>query len=870
MSSGKTIVIERAHAIQYRMPLKRPFGTARFVTKATTNFLVRLHAEDDGRRIAGVGEAQPRYKLTGDLNNRAAWTFFTEATGTLKGAELQAGSSAEALDSIRSIMEDLSDLAGQRSQEANRDRPFRGSLLGLEIALLDLAARTLEVSIAELLGGEKRDQVLVTATTTSTENTPEQLRHKTTRQAHMYPMNRVKGRGDQEKDLLALTVIHAANVAAETPKPIWMDINEGFDAESARAFIAELAARISAGELPETITLEQPIPKSYGEQLPALQREADELTAQSGTGDIRIMPDESLWDIDDLEHLHGIGGCRAINIKTAKAGGLIASLDTAQRAVELNPDVYIYIGGMIGTSDLTTWAIHQLVKALPRIDYLTAVPPGNVAARISEPLSRMQKGTSLHWNTTEPGLGAALAYDKLAPYIVAHAWYPSPEKSPLLRDVNVYPEKHLRGFKEKQIDNHVLEKEALALGLGTVRTSPVDFIARDSKGLECAFSWTKSDKSSTVASGITGDKQTTRDLLQAASVAVPTGRRFDLSDVDAAVQYAEQIGFPVVFKPLRGTGGKGVIPGIEAADELRWAFERMEGTVLGRSGVVVEEHLEGREFRVFALRDKVLSVVERRPGRVQGDGQLSVAELMLQKHEMRMQNPHLRSRRIRFDDKAQLQLKRQNLDFNSVLPAGELAMYTLSPSFHQGGESAEMLSQMHSSLLEAAAAAVRAIPGLAYAGVDFIVADPEKALGEQRAGILELNAHPAQSSHEFPMLGPRSRVSREIVRFVAHKAGIDVQQDSHERLNLRILIHGHYASQARPTDWVETMATARSLSGWVKQWGNSTLECRVSGSTDEAASLISAATRGTRGVRVTRVETSHTSGHQTGEFEVRQ
>lgn len=869
MNQGKIITIGRTHAIQYRMPLKRPFGTSRHVTKATTNFLVRLQAEFEGRTVAGVGEAQPRNKLTGDVNSRTAWKFFNRAAKAIQGVTLQVDSAEEAIASIRSVMSDLGELADQDSQDVNRERPFRGSLLGIEIALLDLAARASDMSIAELLGGEQRDQVLVTASTTSTENTPEQLRVKTTRQAHKYPMNRVKGRGDQALDLYALKIIHSANVIAGDAKSIWMDINEGYDEDAAWAFLKDLSAGISAGELPETITIEQPVPKALGGQLPVLQRKVDELTAQAGIGDIRVMPDESLWDINDLESLHDKGGCRAINIKTAKAGGLIASLDTARRAVELNPDVYIYIGGMIGTSDLTTWAIHQLVKALPRIDYLTAVPPGNVAERISEPLSGLQKGTSLHRNSKEPGLGASLAYDKLAPFIVAHSWYPTPEPSPLLRDVNVYPEKHLRGFKEKQVDNHVLEKEALALGLSTVRTSPVDFIARDVKGAECALSWTKSNMSATVASGITGDKQATRDLLRAASVAVPIGRRFELSDVEEAINYVDQLGFPVVFKPLRGTGGKGVIPGITSSDELRWAFERAKASTVARAGVVVEEHFDGREFRIFALRERALSAVERRPGRVQGDGHLTIAELMLQKHEMRMQNPHLRSRKIRFGDKARLQLQRQNLDFDSVLPKGQTAVYTLSPSFHQGGESVEMLDNMHPSILEAAAAAVRAIPTLAYAGVDFIVPDPAKPLEDQRAGILELNAHPAQSSHEFPMLGKRSRVSREIVRFVAHQAKIDVQQDSCESLNLRLLIRGDYSARVRPMEWVETMANARNLSGWVKQWGATTLECHISGSASEAASLISAASRGGPGIRVSRVEADHNGLMHTGEFEVR-
>lgn len=868
VSQGNTIVIQRTHALEYRMPLKRPFGTARYVTTATTNFIVQVHSEHGGRRLTGVGEAQPRNKLTGDINNKAAWSFFIEAVESVQGRELQVGSTEEALASVRTVMEDLHGLAAQRSRAVNRERPFRGSLLGIEIALLDVVAQALDVSIAAVLGGEKREDVVVTASTLSTENSTQDLQAKVTKQASRYPMNRVKGRGDQQKDLLALKTIHAANVDAGTPKPIWMDINEGLDPAGAEAFIADLAQGIAAGDLPETVTLEQPVPKADGDHLPALQKAADELTAKAGSGDIRIMPDESMWDAQDLEHLQSLGGCRSINIKTAKAGGLIASLDTAERAVELNPDVYVYIGGMIGTSDITTWAIHQLVLALPRIDYLTAVPPGNVEERIAAPLSRMRKGTSVHRASAQSGLGASLAYDKIAPYIVHHAWFPAPVSSPLLEGVNRYPVAHLRGFREKQIDNHVLEKEALGLGLSTFRTSPADFVAQDAADHRMGFSWTKSTQSSSLAANVTGDKQTTRDLLRGAGVPVPQGRRFDTADKDSAVQFAEELGYPVVFKPLRGTGGQGVIPGIQNAEELRWAFDRVEGTALGRAGVVIEQHLEGREFRIFALRDKVLSVVERRPGMVQGDGQLSIAELMLQKHLARMQNPHLRSRRISFAEKAELQLQRQGYDMNTILEPGEKATYTLSPSFHQGGESAEMLAEIHPSILDAAAASVRAIPGLAYAGVDFIIPEPGTPISEQRAGILELNAHPAQSSHEFPMLGKKSRVSREIVRFVGEGSGMALPQESAETLNLVVRVRAEITRSADALEWFKENAEQRELAGWVKRAGRGIIRAEVSGTLDEASSLTSALIRGGTGIRVASVETTHSDLTHTGEFEV--
>lgn len=869
MSSEQSLIIRRTHAIQYRMPLKRPFGTSRYVTKATTNFLVRVHSELDGRQIMGVGEAQPRNKLTGDINTTKAWQFFTEAVESLQAVRISIASPSEARASIRAILKDLGELAQQRSTKVNQDRPFRGSLLGLEIALLDVAAQALSVPMAEVLGGVRRTEVAVTASTLSTENTADELRAKVTRQATKYPMNRVKGRGQRANDLAALKEIHSANVAAGVPKMVWIDVNEGFAFETAKAFIADLAAGITTGKLPEVITLEQPIAKDKVDQLPDLQREADRLTAAQGLGDIRIMPDESLWDIRNLEHLHSLGGCRAINIKTAKAGGLIASLDIAERAVELNPDTFVYIGGMIGTSDITTWAVHQLVQTLPRIDYLTAMPPGNVAARISDPLTKLRKDGNIHRNSSLPGLGAVLTYDKLIPFIVKHNWYPSPRESSLIAGINTYPVDHVRGFAEKQVDSHVLEKEALALGLDTVRTSPVDFVGIHREGKEIAFSWTKSTVSSTAAVGITADKQTTRDLLRGASVPAPMGRRFQLSQVDQAVQYADGIGYPVVFKPLRGTGGQGVLPGISDATELRWAFEQGKDNRLSRMGVVVEEHLVGREFRILAMRDKALSAVEKRPGQVEGDGELTIAELMLQKHTMRMHNPHLRLRRIKFDERNQLQLARQNVTFDTVLALGEKATYTISPSFHLGGESVEMLGEMHPSIAEAAVNAVRAVPSLAFAGVDFIVADPTLPLTDQRAGILELNAHPAQSSHEFPMRGSKSRVSRDLLQFVAEQNGMLLEKESREELHLRLLVRGRVNKPADAMQSVAAMARTRNLSGWVRRWGADLLECEVSGTADEAASLISALTGRVQGLRVTSVEAQHLSHTHMGEFEVR-
>src|SRR5690606_29812525 len=92
---------------------------------------------------------------------------------------------------------------------------------------------------------------------------------------------------------------------------------------------------------------------------------------------LTIVADESLWEADDLRSLQRLGGCGGINIKVAKAGGVLAAWDLAQEAARLDPEARIYLGGMLATSDITSWALKNLAMAVPRLDYFTTSPPSN-------------------------------------------------------------------------------------------------------------------------------------------------------------------------------------------------------------------------------------------------------------------------------------------------------------------------------------------------------------------------------------------------------------------------------------------------------------------------------------------------------------
>jgi biotin carboxylase len=93
------------------------------------------------------------------------------------------------------------------------------------------------------------------------------------------------------------------------------------------------------------------------------------------------------------------------------------------------------------------------------------------------------------------------------------------------------------------------------------------------------------------------DKDVMRAAYAAAGLSTPAFARCET--LDQAEAFARSRGFPVVVKPSRGWGQRGVTK-VDAAGELRAAFEdaRAHSAAAGLPLVMVEEWLVGREYSV--------------------------------------------------------------------------------------------------------------------------------------------------------------------------------------------------------------------------------------------------------------------------------
>lgn len=162
------------------------------------------------------------------------------------------------------------------------------------------------------------------------------------------------------------------------------------------------------------------------------------------------------------------------------------------------------------------------------------------------------------------------------------------------------------------------------------------------------------------------DKALTNQLLRVVGVPVPAGRTS--ASADEAWEAAQDVGLPVVLKPVDGHQGKGVSVNLASEADVRtaYAIARAYGKVL------VERYVTGDDYRLLVVGGRLVAAARRDPAQVLGDGRRSVAELVALVNQDPRRRPGHSSvlTRIRLDEAARLVLAQQGLTEASVPEAG--------------------------------------------------------------------------------------------------------------------------------------------------------------------------------------------------------
>ncbi len=331
---------------------------------------------------------------------------------------------------------------------------------------------------------------------------------------------------------------------------------------------------------------------------------------------------------------------------------------------------------------------------------------------------------------------------------------------------------------------------------------------------------------------------------------------FSIDDAQKALDYADRIGYPVVCKPVAGLRGIGVITDIGSRDELVKALDLYEKSQLGNDDFVIEQHVKGSDYRIVVIGEEVVAAVVREPASVLGNGVHTIVDLVEYKNRVRALNPHLRSRPIQFSDAMRYQLAQGGLTLDSVPAAGQQVVLANSANLSQGGDSFEVVDELHPSIRDVAIRAVQGIPGLGFCGLDMLIEDHRKPIDQQSATVIELNAHAAIGSAQYPMWGTPTPVAKLFFEQCARFHDIELPPERADRLCVQIVVKGK-VTKVSFRRWFKRRATRFGVYGWIRNTGRKEVTARLDGPAEAVAALVYLAILGPRKSGPTSVTTTH-------------
>ena len=351
--------IESAESWRETIPLKRPYSISdRTVTGVEILFL-RLRADDGS---VGLGSASPSPSVTGETREACAQALDRENLGLLEGEDIR----------------HLGDLLRRVTGAMHRTPAARAAL---DMALHDLFARHLDVSLLDFLGGRRKPRL--TSVTLGIQGVDETLEEADHYLRQGFRCLKVKIGRDPEEDLERL----------ERLRENWpwvrlrVDANRGYDT-SATSTLGDAVSRLGL-EL-----VEQPMPVAELEatrHLPATLRR-------------HLAADESLVNEEDalplLERPRPYG---IFNIKLMKCGGLFPGLRIAALAETAGIEL---MWGCMDESRISITAALHAAAASPATRYLDLDGSFELAQDPAQGGFTIEEGCLVPLD--DPGLGVTL------------------------------------------------------------------------------------------------------------------------------------------------------------------------------------------------------------------------------------------------------------------------------------------------------------------------------------------------------------------------------------------------------------------------------------------------------------------------------
>ena len=267
---------------------------------------------------------------------------------------------------------------------------------------------------------------------------------------------------------------------------------------------------------------------------------------------------------------------------------------------------------------------------------------------------------------------------------------------------------------------------------------------------------------STIGVDIAGDKEETKELLGAAEIPVPTGKI--IRDEEELQEAIDDIGYPIVLKPIDGNHGKGATTNIT---DFEVAKKALAAAQYYSSSVICERFITGFDFRVLVINNKFVCAALRTPASVTGDGKNTIQWLIdeTNKDPRRGYGHEKVLTRITVDDFTHKMLQDKGYTLETVPPKGELVLLKPTANLSTGGTSTDVTDEVH-PVNVFMAERISKIVGLDICGIDIMAPDLRVPLKENGGAVLEVNAAPGFRMHVEPSEGLGRNVAEPVIEML--------------------------------------------------------------------------------------------------------
>ena len=265
------------------------------------------------------------------------------------------------------------------------------------------------------------------------------------------------------------------------------------------------------------------------------------------------------------------------------------------------------------------------------------------------------------------------------------------------------------------------------------------------------------DQTNVIAVELAQDKEETKDRLERHGIPVPKGKCvYTLKQANKA---ADELGRPVVVKPVNGRKGLAVSLEVSTPQEMKVAFEAAKEF---SSAILIEEMLDGRNYRVVVVGGKMVAASERLLPHVIGDGVSTIRELIAteNRNPLRGDGHEKPLTKIKVDSDVINHLQHAGMSLDAIPKHGEHVTLSNRSNLSTGATAQDVTNQVHPTIARMCERASRLV-GLDVCGVDLVI--PNIAEPMTSGGVIELNASPGLRMHHYPSAGEPRDVGQTIV-----------------------------------------------------------------------------------------------------------